>query len=79
MSDPSLFLSFHLAPAQDSQVIIFIIADLVTTPVGIILHRTLARKVGHKRSYVGCLASMSILIGTVYRSSTPSWLFLTAS
>ena len=51
-------------------IIIFIMVNLATNPIGIILHRTLARKVGHKRSYVCCIAytlvMTPIMIGTVY-------------
>ena len=53
-----------------TEIIIFIMVNLATNPIGIILHRTLARQVGHKRSYVGSIAytliMTPIMIGTVY-------------
>jgi MFS-type transporter involved in bile tolerance (Atg22 family) len=52
------------------QITAFVVLNLVTNPIGIILHRTLARKVGHKRSYVGCIAYTliitSIMLGAVH-------------
>ena len=53
-----------------TQIIIFIILILVTNPIGTIMHIAVAQKVGHKRSYVGCLVYTlivtPIMIGTVH-------------
>ena len=63
-----------------TQITIFILINLVTNPIGIILHRTLARKVGHKRSYVGCIAytliMTPIMIGTIHSPQHANMSFL---
>ncbi len=52
------------------QITAFVILNFFTNLVGIILHRTLAQKVGHTQSYVSCIASTliitSIMIGAVH-------------
>ena len=61
---------------------IFIVVVLACNPLGVILHRTLSRKVGHKRSYVGCIAFTtiitSLLIGTVYSPDDANITFIFA-
>jgi len=65
-----LFMPLHKIEMSATGIIVFIMVNLATNPIGIILHRTLARKVGHKRSYVCCIAytliMAPIMIGTVY-------------
>ena len=61
---------------------IFIVVVLACNPLGVILHRTLSRKIGHKRSYVACIAFTTIitalLIGTVYSPDDANITFIFA-
>ena len=53
-----------------AQITISIVLNLITNPISIISHRTLAQKVGHKQSYVGCIAytliTTSIIINALH-------------
>jgi len=63
-------------------IMIFIIVVLACNPFGVIVHRSLSRKFGHKRSYVGCIAFTTIitalLIGTVYTPDDANITFIFA-
>jgi len=54
-----------------TQIIFFILINFITNPIGVIGHRTLARKIGHKRNYLFSVAFilvvMSLMIGTIHQ------------
>lgn len=54
-----------------TQIILFVLINFITNPIGVIGHRTLARKIGHKRNYLFSVAFilvvMSLLIGTIHQ------------
>jgi MFS-type transporter involved in bile tolerance (Atg22 family) len=51
-------------------IIIFIMVNLIMNPFGVLIHRALARKIGHKRSYLMCVSYTTIItalmIGTIH-------------
>lgn len=55
---------------SSTEIIIFIMVSLGCNPFGVIVHRTLSRMIGHKRSYLACILYTTILtammIGTIY-------------
>ena len=65
-----------------TEVTIFIVVVLVCNPLGVVVHRTLSRKAGHKRSYLGCVAFTTIItalmIGTVYSPDDANITFIFA-
>lgn len=63
------YLSMQIEMSSTA-ITIFIVVVLACNPFGVIVHRSLSRKIGHKRSYVSCIGFTTIitalLIGTVY-------------
>lgn len=63
-----------------TEITIFILVNLAANPIGIVLHRSLARRVGHKRSYVGCqaytLLITPLMIGVVHSPAQTNLAFL---
>lgn len=67
---------------SSTDITIFIITVLLFNPLGVIVHRTLSRKIGHKRSYLACIAFTdlitALLIGTIYDPSDKGVAFILA-
>lgn len=65
---------------SSTQIIIFILINFLTNPIGVLGHRTLARKIGHKRNYLLCVSYimtvMSILIATIYKPEQSNIVFI---
>lgn len=61
---------------------IFIVVVLACNPFGVIVHRTVSRKIGHKRSYLSCIGFTtiitSLMVATMYSPEHANISFLYA-
>jgi len=65
---------------SSTSIVVFIMINFVTNPLGVLIHRNVARKIGHKKNYLLCVAYTLIitafLIGFVYEPSHANVAFL---
>jgi len=61
-------------------IIIFILINMVTQPFGVLLHRTLARRIGHKKNYLAVINYFVVLtalfIGCIAGPDQMNWTYL---